>query len=122
MSSNFADIEKQLKQNDTKLYDKLQVLSVSFDSEHDTPKVLKEYGRNYAGQIDPNFTHWQFVSSTPDETQKFANFFGLSYLKQEKQIVHSLRTTLIGPDGKIAAIYDGNQWKPADVIGDLKGM
>jgi len=122
MSSNFADIEKQLKQNDPTLFDKLQVLSVSFDSENDTPKVLKEYGRNYAGQIDPNFTHWQFVSSTPDETQKFANFFGLSYLKQEKQIVHSLRTALIGPDGKIAAIYNGNQWKPADVIGDLKGM
>jgi protein SCO1/2 len=122
MSSNFAEIEKQLKQSDPGLYARLRVVSVSIDPEFDTPKVLKNYGRNYAAQIDPNFTHWWFVSSSPEETRKFADFFGLSYVKDQSQVVHSLRTALIAPDGKIAAIYNGNDWKPADVISDLKGM
>ncbi len=121
MSSNFADIEKQLKQTDPKLFDRLRVVSVSIDPEFDTPKVLKEYGKNYAAQADPSFTHWWFVSSTPEETRKFADFFGLSYVKDQNQIVHSLRTVLIGPDGKIVSVYDGNDWQPADVIKDLKG-
>jgi protein SCO1/2 len=122
MSSNFADIEKQLKQTQPKLYDKLQLVSVSIDPEFDTPKVLAAYGKNYAGQVDPKFTRWWFVTSSPDETKTFANFFGLSYMKQENQIVHSLRTALIGPDGKIAAIYNGNDWRAADVIKDLQGL
>lgn len=122
MSSNFADIAKQLKQNDPKLYDKLRVVSISIDPEFDTPKVLRDYGKNYAAQVDPNFTHWWFVSSSPEETRKFADFFGLSYVKEQNQIVHSLRTALIGPDGKIAAIYNGNDWKSGDVINDLRGM
>lgn len=122
MSGNFAEIEKQLKQSDAKLYDRLQVLSVSIDPKFDTPKVLRDYGHNYAAQADPNFQRWWFVSSSPEETRKFADFFGLSYIEEKDQIVHSLRTALIAPDGKIAAIYNGNDWKPADVIGDLKGM
>lgn len=122
MSSNFADIEKQLKQNQPKLYDKLQLVSVSIDPEFDTAKVLKAYGKNYVGQVDPNFTHWWFVSSSPDETKTFANFFGLSYMKEQNQIVHSLRTALVGPDGKIAAIYNGNDWRAGDAIKDLQGM
>ena len=121
MSSNFGEIEKQLKQSDPKLYDRLQVLSVSIDPEFDTPKVLRDYGHNYAAQVDPNFQHWWFVSSTPEETRKFADFFGLSYMKDKDQIVHSLRTALIGADGKIAAVYNGNDWKAGDVIADLKG-
>jgi protein SCO1 len=122
MSSNFGEIEKQLKQSDPKLYDRLQVLSVSIDPKFDTPKVLHDYGKNYAAQVDPQFQHWWFVSSSPAETRKFADFFGLSYIEEKDQIVHSLRTALIGADGKIAAVYNGNEWKAADVIGDLKSM
>ena len=122
MSGNFAEIEKQLKQSDPKTFDRLRVLSVSIDPEFDTSKILKNYGRNYAAQVDPEFRHWWFVSSSPEETRKFADFFGLSYVKDQNQIVHSLRTALISPDGKIAAIYNGNEWKPEDVIRDLKAM
>lgn len=122
MSSNFAQIEKQLKESDTKLYERLQVVSVSIDPEFDTPKVLKEYGKNYAAQVDPNFTHWWFVSASPEETRKFADFFGLTYVRESNQITHSLRTVLIGPEGKIVALYNGNDWKPEDAIRDLKAM
>ena len=90
------------------------MLSISFDPEYDKPKTLHEYGENYAGDVDPKFTHWQFVTSTPAEIKKMADFFGLTYVPNGGQIVHSLRTAVIGPDGTITHLFNGNEWKPED--------
>jgi protein SCO1/2 len=118
MSNNFGAIAKQLKSQPV-LYDKTEQLSISFDPEYDKPRVLRDYGTNYAGEVDPHFTHWQFVAGTPGETKKVANFFGLSYTPDGAQIVHSLRTVVIGPDGRIAHLFDGNEWKPTDAVGAI---
>lgn len=115
MSNNFNAVAKQLKQQPA-IYDKTEQLSISFDPEYDKPKVLREYGENYAGEIDPNFTHWQFVTAAPAEIKRAADFFGLSYTPDGAQIVHSLRTVVIGPDGKIAHLFNGNDWKTADAV------
>ena len=120
MSGNFADIETQLKQQDPAQFAKLRLLSISIDPEFDQPKVLKQYAKNYTGQIDPQSQQWQFAGGDPKAIRKMANYFGLSYLKENNQIVHSLRTALIGADGKIISVYEGNDWKPEDVIHDLK--
>src|SRR5512146_146821 len=122
MSDNFGMVARQLKQNDPALYGKLQMLSVSIDPEFDQPPVLKNYGKSFAGTVDPKFEHWQFASASPKETRDFANFFGLSYEQEGGQIVHSLRTALVGPSGRISAVYNGNDWHPEDVIRDLKKM
>ncbi len=120
MSSNFADIARQLKQQDAALYAKLQMLSISIDPEFDKPAVLKQYAKNYAGEIDPKSQHWQFVGGPPEDIRKTADYFGLSYLKEKDQIVHSLRTVLLDGNGKIVALYHGNEWKTADVVRDLQ--
>jgi protein SCO1/2 len=115
MSNNFNAIAKQLKHQPA-IYDKTEQLSISFDPEYDTPKVLRDYGDNYAGDIDPKFTHWQFVTANPAEIKKVSDFFGLSYIPNGTQIVHSLRTAVIGPDGRIVHFFNGNEWKPADAV------
>jgi protein SCO1/2 len=122
MSDNFGLIARQLKQSDPGLYGRLQMLSVSIDPEFDKPPVLKDYGKSFAETVDPKFEHWQFGSADPKETRAFANFFGLSYDQEGNQIVHSLRTSLLDPSGKIAAVYNVNEWRPDDVIRDLKKM
>jgi len=122
MSDNFGLIARQLKSGDPALYNTLQMLSVSIDPEFDRGPVLKNYGKSFAGTVDPTFSHWQFAAATPKDTRDFANYFGLSYDKQQDQIVHSLRTALLDPSGKIAFVYTGNAWRPDDVIRDLKTM
>jgi protein SCO1/2 len=118
MSNNFSQVLQQL-QNDPGAFARTQLLSVSIDPEHDTPAVLREYGKRYVGRVDPKFQHWEFASGSPDEVRKLADFFGLAYNTQDGQIVHSLRTALIGPDGKVLAIYSGNDWKPEDVAAKI---
>jgi protein SCO1 len=122
MSDNFGLVARALKKDDPALYDKLQMLSLSIDPEFDKGPVLKNYGKSFAGTVDPTFSHWQFASAGPKETRDFANYFGLSYDKQQDQIVHSLRTALLDPSGKIAVVYNGNDWRPEDVIRDLKNI
>ena len=119
MSNNFSEVLKRLKAEPT-VYAKTQLLSISINPEFDTPKVLREYGSRYVGAVDPKFEHWEFVSGSPKQIREAADFFGLSYDKQSGQIVHNLRTVLIGKDGKIVKLYTGNAWTPEEVAGDYE--
>ena len=120
MNSQFAEMETALAK-DPALYGKTQLLSVSFDPEHDSPEVLREYRerflRNVKG-VSP--AHWRFATGTMDRIKEFATFFGLTYLKSGDQFVHSLATAVITPEGKVYSIRRGNDWEPPDVIGDLR--
>ena len=84
------------------------LLSVSIDPQYDKPAVLRAYALDVAGNTSP-FDHWEFASGTPEQVRKVAEFFGLKYWTDSGQIVHALVTALIGPDGKVAQIYRGNE-------------
>ena len=76
MSHNFAEIYKQLGSNPSLA--NTHVLSVSFDPEHDTPKVLRDYGFSVAQNHDASmFRRWQFAAPKADELPKIADFFAL---------------------------------------------
>jgi protein SCO1/2 len=117
MSNNFSEVLRELQA--TPSFEKAQLLSISIDPEYDRPAILREYGKRYVGSLDPDFQRWQFVTGTPQEIRNAADFFGLSYNQNQGQIVHTLRTVLIGADGKIVKVYSGNQWKPSEVARDF---
>jgi len=48
--------------------------------------------------------------------KKIADYFGLTYFPQQDQIIHALRTVIVSPEGKVAKIYTGNEWKPEEVV------
>lgn len=122
MSNNFASIDQEL-QKQPELYEKTHLLSISFDPEYDTPKVLRSYGAAFTGKYsDETFAHWEFASGTRDEVKGIAQFFGLRYYDDKDQIIHGLRTVMIAPDGKVVKVYRGNEWKPAEVLEDLKSI
>lgn len=120
MSSNFAEIERELQKDET-LYKKTHLVSISFDPAYDTPKVLRSYGASQTGNYDKEtFSHWEFVTGEAEEVKRLAQFFGLTYLPEKGEFVHSLQTALIAPDGKLVKLYSGNGWKPADVVSDIR--
>jgi protein SCO1 len=122
MSSNFAEIERELEK-DAALYKTTHLVSISFDPAYDTPKVLRSYGAAQTGKYDrETFNHWEFVTADAEEVKKVAQFFGLTYVPEKDQIVHSLQTALIAPDGRLAKLYSGNKWKPSDVAADIRAL
>lgn len=121
MSTNFSDVANVLnKEPDVQKY---ALLSISFDPENDTPAKLKSYGLGYLGKGSTSLGVWQLAVGKDDEIRKIADFFGLRYetdANDKTQINHSLRTAVIGPDGKVVKIFAGNEWSPAELLSELK--
>jgi protein SCO1/2 len=121
MSHNFADIDKALAA-DPALYKQTHLLSISFDPAYDTPNVLRSYGGAYTGRYtDEKFTHWDFAAPSAKELPAVTQFFNVGVTPGDsKTLTHSLSTVLIGKDGKIVAWYPTNEWKPSDVLAEIK--
>jgi protein SCO1/2 len=94
------------------------LLSISFDYDYDTPQVLQKYAQRYMNPLD--FQNWEFATGSPDQIKRITGYFGLILRKENNQIVHSLVTALIGPDGKLDHLYLQNEWKPEEVLARLK--
>jgi protein SCO1/2 len=122
MSDNFAQIDRTLGQ-DPEVYGKTHLLSISIDPAYDTPEVLKSYGAAHTERYEnETFAHWEFAGGTNEQVKKIAEYFGLTYFPEKDQIIHALRTVIVSPDGKIAKIYSGNDWKPEEVVGEMKQL
>lgn len=117
MSSNFNEIYKQLGTNPSLAG--AHLLSVSFDPEHDTPKVLRDYGFSVAHTTTPAlFRSWEFAAASAQDLPRIADFFALTVKPEGGMITHNLSTAVIGPDGKIVNWYHGNDWQVSDLIKD----
>jgi protein SCO1/2 len=124
MTRNLAQINSELRNNPA-MRDKTRLLSVSVDPEYDTPNVMRDYGTRFAGSDKDLFKRWEFATGSPEQIKSVAKFFGLNYWKDDKdqnQVIHGLRTAIITPDGKVAKVYRGNDWKPEDVMKDLEKL
>ncbi len=116
MNENFRQIQSALRENPDSLK-QVAFLSISFDPTHDTPAVLKHYAAIYNHPDKAGIpANWQFVVPSARDLPEIAYFFGLVYQPKDAQIVHSLSTTLIAPDGKIENFYSGNEWTPAEIV------
>ena len=121
VTRNFAEVEKQLAASPA-LYARTHLLSVSFDPEHDTPERLRAYGATYIGSDAKNaFAHWDFAVPEKPVLAEMAKWFDLGMSDAaDGTITHTLSTTLIGPDGKVARFYPGNEWTAEQIFTDVK--
>jgi protein SCO1/2 len=124
MSSNFSEIDKALA-TDKSTYAKTHLLSVSFDPKYDTPSVLRSYGGAHTGKFtDEDFAHWDFAAPALADLASLEQYFDVGVTTGDQadpsSVMHSLSTVLIGRDGKVIAWYPSNEWKPADVVAQMK--
>lgn len=118
VSRNFAEVYARTRKNPA-LDSKVRLLTISFDPAHDTPKVLRAYGGSFedvTGAIP--FDRWQFAVPSQADLKKVADYFGLFISQDGGQIVHSLSTTVISPEGTVYKWYEDNQWTPTDLVAD----
>ena len=121
VSSNFAEIYKQLDTNPALAGTRL--LSISFDPEHDTPKVLRDYGFSVAHTQAPAlFKRWEFAAPSVADLPQIAGFFALTIKPEGGLITHNLSTAVIGPDGKIVKWYHGSDWQVSDLMKDVAAI
>jgi protein SCO1 len=76
-------------------------LSVSFDTEFDTPAMLKAYGNSY--QYDPK--HWSFLTGPADKIGELARQSGVTYQLDDGTINHNFRTLIVDANGHLQMIF-----------------
>ena len=114
MSGNFAEAQKKLET----LPDapsNWRLLSISFDPEHDTPEVLRNYGRSY--KYDTN--HWSFATGALIDIDAITEQFGLVFPREGVGFNHNLRTVVLDARGRIQRILNGNEWKVDELVDEI---
>ena len=91
------------------------LLSISFDTEFDTPSVL----RNYARRNNANPAHWNFATTSAADMEALTDQFGLVYSKSTALFDHTLRTVVVDRNGRIQRIFTGNKWTPEELVTEL---
>ena len=115
MNRQFSALQTTIKA--TPALADVRLLSISFDPEYDTPKVLKAY----AGiqRADPNI--WRFATGTKDDITQLAAKFGVTATSNGTPVlIHNLGTAVIDARGNLVKLHSTNQWKPADVVAELE--
>jgi protein SCO1/2 len=115
MNRNFLEARKILTA-DTNAPANWQLLSISFDSDFDTPEILSNYAKFYRGD-DTN--RWLFAVADTNTLASLAPKVDLNFWHENGSISHNLRTVVLDGNGKISKQFDGNDWTPqqlADAI------
>ncbi len=120
MDRQFAEAQTLIKEKG--LGDKARLLSVSFDPETDTPTVLNHHARTLG--FDRRI--WTFVTAEREAIDRFATSFGVTLVRGQApnpdEIGHTLRTSIVGRDGRLVKTYSGGDWSPADLVADLEHL
>lgn len=111
----FAELARRLQTAGAS--EDVRLLSVSFDPEHDTPSVLQAHARVLGAQ--PPL--WTFAVASHEALFAAGSRLGLTYAATGPEIIHSLTTALIGPDGRLIRLIRGNQWSATELSREVLG-
>jgi protein SCO1 len=104
---------------DPALVRRTALLTVSFDVAYDTPRVLRGYGLPFQ-KTEPPFSHWRLATGRLEDVRRLASAYGLEFQEDTGSFTHNLRTAVIGPDGRLLRLLRGNDWKPEELVAELR--
>lgn len=115
LDRRFAEIQSAAAADPT-LRGRVRLLSVSFDPDYDTPAVLSAHATRLGAH-----TGWHFATAPAPIVDRFAAEFGVNVMRErDNTITHNLRTVVIGPEGRVASAYSGNDWTADALLADLR--
>jgi protein SCO1/2 len=100
LSKNFQEVQQKLESRPDAPAN-WHLISVSFDTEFDTPATLKAYGNSY--QYDPK--HWSFLTGPPDKIGELARQAGVTYQYDAGTFNHDFRTLIIDAAGHLQMVF-----------------
>ena len=111
LSGNFGQLQKRFADQ---MGRNLVLLSITFDPAHDQPEDMAKYGSIW--KADPR--GWKLLTGPPTEVEKICRSFGIDSWLDEGLLIHSLHTSILDRQGRLAANLDGNEFS-ATQLGDL---
>ncbi len=118
LDRHFAAVQDGIAR-DPGLRGRARLVSVSFDPDYDTAAVLAAH----AARVSADPAVWTLLTGSREEVERFASRFGVSIIRPDRpgaEIVHNLRTAVVGQDGQLVAILSGNDWTPAELLARMR--
>jgi cytochrome oxidase Cu insertion factor (SCO1/SenC/PrrC family) len=107
VSAKFAKIQSHIGK------DPIHLVELTLDPTFDTPAVLKRYGRVF--HEDP--ARWTLATGSLGWIDELAGRFGIATdTVRPGLIAHTEVAAVIGPDGRIATLVEGNDWTADEML------
>jgi len=120
MMTRLSELDDRLAADPT-LLEQTQLLAISFDPEFDTPEVLRYYGKGWVKDRGRGrFDRFALASGSAEQVKAAADFFGVAFWNEAGQIVHTFCTAVIDADGRLAALFDGNEWTTDELLREVR--
>lgn len=94
------------------------VLSVGFDSAHDTPRALQEF----AAAQRVGDAHWILAAGAPGEIATLAHDTGFWFAPGSAIVDHLVQTTLLDGRGRVVLQIYGDEFRPLDLAEPLRKL
>jgi len=94
------------------------VLTVGFDSAHDSPERMLAYGRD-RGIDDPD---WHFASADAATVRRLTDEVGFTWLPSSRGFDHITQVTILDATGTVAQQVYGVAFSPPELIEPLKDL
>jgi len=113
MTSRMAAVAKLLG---PKLGERVTLVSISIDPEHDRPAVLEKYAR--ARGADEN--GWLFLTGTPVQIDQVLALYDMKRMRNaDGTLNHAAASFLLGSDGRQVRQYQPLEVKASTVLADI---
>jgi protein SCO1/2 len=96
-----------------------KLVSVTMDPDYDRPSILRAHAQRLGA--DPG--RWRFVTGDKDTVDRFGERFGLMVVRGSgapEEFVHSLRTAVIDPEGRLVRRFDDTSWEAEELVAALR--
>jgi protein SCO1/2 len=100
LSKNFQDACRRITAA-TNAPSNWHFLSISFDTEVDTPEMLRAYGQLY--QYDP--AHWSFLTGPKSKVAELAQLCGVNFEPDGYLFNHNFRTLIWDATGQLQMVF-----------------
>jgi protein SCO1/2 len=94
------------------------VLTVGFDSEHDTPARMRAYARD-RGITDAD---WHFVGGDTITVRRLTDALGFTWAPSPRGFDHVTQVTLLDGEGVVAEQLYGEAFEPPELVEPLKRL
>jgi protein SCO1/2 len=116
MDRHFARLQTRIAA-EKQLKERVRLITISFDPEHDTPAVLASHAQTLGA--DPSI--WTFLTGDRATIDRVAAALGVGLVREaDGTVTHNLRTILVGADHRILKIFSGNGWSPDKALVEIE--
>jgi protein SCO1/2 len=116
LTGRHVSVQKALP---AELGERVQLVSITLDPEHDTPAALAAYAEARGADL----ANWSFLTGEPERVDAVLRSFGVGRArKPDGEIDHLVVTFLIDPQGRIVQRYMGLDHEAETLARDLRAL